>query len=141
MLDPVSIATDYHQDARAVVYAGDCLGLLRNIPEGAAQLVVTSPPYNIGKEYERRRGLDEYIADQTEVIRECIRTLAPTGSLCWQVGNHVASGAIVPLDIVLYPVFAGAGLRLRNRVIWHFEHGLHCSRRLSGRYETILWFT
>ncbi|HTT80179.1 MAG TPA: site-specific DNA-methyltransferase, partial [Stellaceae bacterium] len=29
----------------------------------------------------------------------------------------------------------------RNRVIWHFEHGLHCSKRLSGRYETILWFT
>jgi adenine-specific DNA-methyltransferase len=30
---------------------------------------------------------------------------------------------------------------LRNRIVWHFEHGLHCSKRLSGRYETILWFT
>jgi adenine-specific DNA-methyltransferase len=30
---------------------------------------------------------------------------------------------------------------MRNRVIWHFEHGLHCSRRFSGRYETIIWFT
>jgi len=33
------------------------------------------------------------------------------------------------------------GLKLRNRIIWHFEHGLHASRRFSGRYETLLWFT
>jgi adenine-specific DNA-methyltransferase len=32
-------------------------------------------------------------------------------------------------------------LKLRNRIVWHFEHGLHCSKRLSGRYETVLWFT
>jgi adenine-specific DNA-methyltransferase len=43
--------------------------------------------------------------------------------------------------MILYPVFQKHGLRLRNRIIWHFEHGLHCSKRLSGRYETILWFS
>lgn len=32
-------------------------------------------------------------------------------------------------------------LKLRNLIVWHFEHGLHCSKRLSGRYETIMWFT
>jgi adenine-specific DNA-methyltransferase len=62
-------------------------------------------------------------------------------SLCWQVGNHVQNGEIFPLDAVLYPVFKEQGLHLRNRIIWHFEHGLHCSKRLSGRYETIMWFT
>ena len=65
--------------------------------------------------------------------------------MCWQVGNHVngSGGAqeVYPLDIVLYPVFKGLGLKLRNRVVWHFEHGLHCSKRLSGRHETIIWFT
>jgi len=30
---------------------------------------------------------------------------------------------------------------MRNRIIWHFEHGLHCNNRFSGRYETIIWFT
>lgn len=53
----------------------------------------------------------------------------------------MANGEIVPLDIVLYPVFREHGLKLRNRIVWHFEHGLHCSKRMSGRYETILWFT
>ncbi|HEY5086241.1 MAG TPA: DNA methyltransferase, partial [Gemmatimonadaceae bacterium] len=91
------------------------------------QLIVTSPPYNIGKQYERNSTLEEYLASQTQVISECVRLLAPSGSLCWQVGNHIArDGEIVPLDIALYPIFKSHGLKLRNRIIWHFEHGLHC---------------
>ena len=70
-----------------------------------------------------------------------MRLLHPSGSLCWQVGNYVEDGEVVPLDVVLYPLFKEYGLKLRNRIVWHFEHGLHCSRRLSGRYETISWFT
>ncbi|MGH7081219.1 MAG: DNA methyltransferase, partial [Acetobacteraceae bacterium] len=105
------------------------------------QLIVTSPPYNIGKVYERRRLLEHYVAQQAQVISECVRLLSARGSLCWQVGNHVHDGEIFPLDMVLYPVFQEHGLHLRNRIVWHFEHGLHCSKRLSGRYETILWFT
>lgn len=105
------------------------------------QLIITSPPYNIGKSYEARSSLDDYIEAQAQVISECVRLLAPSGSLCWQVGNHVYKGEIFPLDMVLYQVFKEQGLHLRNRIVWHFEHGLHCSKRLSGRYETIMWFT
>lgn len=105
------------------------------------QLIITSPPYNIGKSYERRSALETYVSQQAQVISECVRLLSPSGSLCWQVGNHVQRGEIFPLDMILYPVFREHGLRLRNRVVWHFEHGLHCTKRLSGRYETILWFT
>jgi adenine-specific DNA-methyltransferase len=123
------------------VFHGDCLELLRSIPDGSMQLIVTSPPYNLGKEYERRLQLQTYLADQSAVIRECVRALSACGSICWQVGNYVDDGAIIPLDTVLYPIFQKLGLRMRNRIIWHFEHGLHCSRRLSGRYETIIWFT
>jgi adenine-specific DNA-methyltransferase len=124
-----------------VVYSGDCLDLLRSIPDESIQLVVTSPPYNIGKEYEQKLDLDLYLQQQAQVIAECVRTLSPRGSICWQVGNYVEKGAIIPLDTVLYPIFSGLGLRMRNRIIWHFEHGLHCARRFSGRYETIIWFT
>ena len=135
------IATEYSPSSRAVVFPGDCLDLLRSIPSDSMQLVVTSPPYNLGKEYEKRIRLDSYIEQQRRVITECVRTLSPNGSICWQVGNFVDDGAIVPLDTALYPVFSELGLRMRNRIIWHFEHGLHCSRRFSGRYETIIWFT
>jgi adenine-specific DNA-methyltransferase len=119
----------------------DNLTFMRPLPKGMMHLIVTSPPYNIGKRYERRSPLDAYIEAQAQVISECSRLLSDDGSLCWQVGNHVDNGEIVPLDIILYPFFQKHGLKLRNRIVWHFEHGLHCSRRFSGRYETILWFT
>ncbi|MDR0736776.1 MAG: site-specific DNA-methyltransferase [Zoogloeaceae bacterium] len=131
----------FSENEQVVLFEGDCLELLASLPDESMQLVVTSPPYNLGKAYEQKSALDRYLEWQDKVIEACIRVLRPEGSICWQVGNFVQAGAIVPLDIALYPSFAQRGLKLRNRVIWHFEHGLHCSRRLSGRHETILWFT
>lgn len=125
----------------AVVRCEDNLDFMRARPAECMQLIVTSPPYNIGKAYEARSPLEEYVDAQAAVIEECVRLLSPRGSLCWQVGNHVHKGEIFPLDMVLYPIFKKLGLKLRNRIVWHFEHGLHCTKRLLGRYETILWFT
>lgn len=136
------IAAHYRSDVDATLYFGDRLDLLREVPKEAARLVVTSPPYNIGKKYEKRIGFDAYLKQQRDTLRECVRVLAPNGSLCWQVGNHVADdGEIYPLDVFIYRICKRLGLTLRNRIVWYFEHGLHCRRRLSGRYETILWFT
>ncbi|MEW6248290.1 MAG: site-specific DNA-methyltransferase [Nitrospirota bacterium] len=117
------------------------MDLLRQIPRETIKLVVTSPPYNIGKSYEKRRALDEYLDQQSKVIHRCVELLHPQGSICWQVGNFVLKNSIIPLDMALHPIFSSFGLILRNRIIWHFEHGLHCSKRFSGRYETIVWYT
>lgn len=136
-----TIHTKYKQRNRITLYPGDCRDLLRQIPDGHADLIVTSPPYNIGKEYEKRLDLQEYIDQQSEIIAECVRCLSERGSICWQVGNYVDRGCITPLDSVLHPVFSGLGLSMRNRIVWHFKHGLHCSRRFSGRYEVIVWYT
>lgn len=131
----------FSSEETTVLHPGDCRTLLQQIPDGSVQLVVTSPPYNLGKEYERKLKQGTYLEQQAEVIKECTRVLSSQGNLCWQVGNYVENGHIVPLDTLLYPVFAELGLKMRNRIIWHFEHGLHCGRRFSGRYETIMWFT
>ena len=135
------IAEKFSADESTVLFHGNCLDLLKEIPDKSIQLVVTSPPYNLGKAYEKKINIDAYIEQQTDVIKECARVLADPGSICWQVGNYVNNGAIIPLDTVLYPIFAGLNLTMRNRIVWYFEHGLHCSRRFSGRYETIIWFT
>src|SRR5262245_38502662 len=121
------VAAGWDPEADFSIHLGDTIDLLHAIPADSAQLVITSPPYNIGKPYERGRriDLDDYLAGQQRVIDECVRVLRPGGSICWQVGNHVTSEEIVPLDVVLYPVFKRhAALCLRNRVVWHFEHGL-----------------
>ena len=137
----MDIADHYETNAKVILYPGDCRDFLSHIPPGSIQLIVTSPPYNLGKEYEKRLVLSDYISQQREVIEKCVRALKDTGSICWQVGNYVHHGEIIPLDILLYPVFSTLGLKLRNRIIWHFGHGLHGSKRFSGRYEVILWFT
>lgn len=125
----------------AVLECRDNLEFLREQPSETFKLIVTSPPYNIGKSYESRSPMDQYLADQEEVIGECVRVLHPKGSICWQVGNFTSKGEILPLDCLLFPIFREFGLKLRNRIIWHFGHGLHSSKRLSGRYETINWWT
>jgi adenine-specific DNA-methyltransferase len=126
---------------RITLFPGNCLDFLKQIPDNSIQLIVTSPPYNVGKEYEKILKLGTYVQSQKDVITECIRTLKPEGSICWQVGNYVKDGEVFPLDILLYKLFKDQGLQLRNRIIWHFGHGLHTQKRFSGRYETILWFT
>lgn len=119
----------------------DNLTFMRSLKEGSMNLIITSPPYNLGKEYEKRRSQDCYLEEQVATIAEAVRLLHPQGSICWQVGNYVDDGEIIPLDILLYQRFKDHGLKLRNRIVWTFGHGLHCQKRFSGRHETILWFT
>lgn len=142
MSKKIKITPKYSPSADAVLFHGDRLDFMRSIPDGTVKLVVTSPPYNIGKEYEKRVDLDLYLAEQEETIKESIRVLSDDGSICWQVGNHIAKdGEVFPLDALIYAIGKKHGLKLRNRIIWHFGHGLHCSKRFSGRHETIVWFT
>jgi len=124
-----------------VLACEDSLVFMKSLSDEQMKLIVTSPPYNLGKNYENKTSLDAYLESQESVIRECVRILHPKGSICWQVGNYVKDGEIVPLDTALYSLFRDQGLKLRNRIVWHFGHGLHCTKRLSGRYETINWWT
>ncbi len=136
------IKYSYDSNADVVLYKGDTKKLLKTIPYGSVQLIVTSPPYNLAKEYEQKLSLEDYISEQKEVIDLCVPLLSSSGSICWQVGNYISpESEVFPLDIILYPIFKSHNLILRNRIIWHFGHGLHTRKRFSGRYETILWFT
>lgn len=128
-------------EAQALIECEDNLTFMRKLKTSSMDLIITSPPYNIGKEYERRTSNELYIEQQAATIAEAVRLLNPRGSICWQVGNGIDDGEIFPLDILLYPIFKNHGLKLRNRIVWTFGHGLHCQKRLSGRHETILWFT
>ena len=122
---------------------GDSLRVLDSIEDESCRLVITSPPYNIGKEYERdrRRSLQEYIDWLAPIVEKVSHKVTADGHICWQVGSHVSNGEVFPLDYFLYHLAIKQGLRLRNRIIWHFNFGLHATKRFSGRYETLLWFT
>lgn len=141
MLKKYSITENFSERSDVSLLLGDSLTELKKIPNDVFQLVISSPPYNIGKIYEKRQDFDLYLSAQEEILKECIRTLKPEGSLVWQVGNYIERGEVFPLDMYFYPILKKLDLKLRNRIIWHFDHGLHAKNRLSGRYETLLWFT
>ena len=137
----ITVADTYEPNVDVVLFDGNCSEFLKDIPSNSVDLIITSPPYNIGKKYEKKTTLHSYLKSQEPVIAELHRVLASTGNLCWQVGNYVEKGEVFPLDIYFYEIFKRFDLKLRNRIIWRFNHGLHCSKRFSGRYEVILWFT
>ncbi|HEY9048595.1 MAG TPA: site-specific DNA-methyltransferase [Ohtaekwangia sp.] len=125
-----------------MVWLGDVKKFLTSLPEDPIfDLVVTSPPYNINKEYEEKQALDEYLAWQKDIITEIAKRTNEKGSICYQVGNYIENGHIVPLDIEMHSIFRDLGYKLRNRIIWHFGHGLHTKKRFSGRYEVVMWYT
>ncbi|WP_416759376.1 DNA-methyltransferase [Roseateles sp. So40a] len=117
--------------------------LLAALPEESVDLIVTSPPYCMGKAYERRSdGIEEFVTNHELILPQACRLLKPGGSLCWQVGLHVQDGVSTPLDYLVYDIMRRIdGMKLRNRIAWTFGHGLHCRTRFSGRHETVLWFT
>ena len=123
------------------IILGDTLQKLKKLHDEKFDLTITSPPYNIGKEYETKKSIEKYLEEQEPVIEEIIRVTSPRGNICWQVGNYINKKEIFPLDLFYYPIFKKHKLKLRNRIVWYFGHGLHASQRFSGRYETILWFS
>jgi adenine-specific DNA-methyltransferase len=127
----------------ATFLKGDVLAALKKLPANKCDLIVTSPPYNIGKIYERSESLtfEKYIKWLDSVIHSLVDSLAEHGSICWQVGSFIENGEVFPLDIHTYNSFKSRGMQLRNRIVWRFNFGLHSKKRFSGRYETILWFT
>ena len=135
------IYTEFAKERNIILHHGDSLKFLNTVPDNSLNLIVTSPPYNIGKDYEEKATLEAYLKNQEMIIKQLHNKLKNEGSVCWEVGNYVNNGEIYPLDIYFYDIFKKIGMKLRNRIVWHFGHGLHCKNRFSGRYETILWFT
>jgi adenine-specific DNA-methyltransferase len=120
----------------SLLLEGDAATILEALPPDSYDLVITSPPYNIGKEYELKEfaSLDSYLEKMDSIVELLVEKLSENGSLCWQVGNFVQNGVVVPLDILTYKMFSGRGMKLRNRIIWRFNFGLHATNRFSGRY-------
>jgi DNA modification methylase len=98
---PPQIADRFDPEADIILYHGDVGDFVAAIPDGWVSLIITSPPYNLGKEYEDRVSINRYLDTQAQVIAELCRILRDDGSICWQVGNFVDEGEVYPLDITL----------------------------------------
>ncbi len=132
----------FKSDRELILANTDAVGFVKKLPDNCVDLVVTSPPYCMGKEYEKSKNYDDFEAFHREFLPEIIRITKDGGSICWQVGYHVKNSGVMPLDFLVHQILQEyADVTLRNRIIWTFGHGLHCKKRFSGRHETVLWYS
>jgi adenine-specific DNA-methyltransferase len=96
----------------------------------------------MGKKYEKSRSVQDFISAHKRILPEIARITRPGGSICWQVGYHVADQVAYPLDCAVFSILNEVpDIKFRNRVIWTFGFGLHHVARFSGRHEMVMWFT
>lgn len=138
----MKISPDFKKGQEIVLFNGDCLDLLKKIPDQYVSLIVTSPPYCMGKEYDKSNKIEYFLKMHKILFPEILRVLKDGGSMCWQVGYHVNSKNVIPLDYLIFDILREyPNLFLKNRIIWTYGHGLHGKNRFSGRHEVLLWFT
>jgi adenine-specific DNA-methyltransferase len=139
----VVISPKYSENAPCVLIHDDCNRAIKSLPDESVDITVTSPPYFMGKEYDKSTKIEDFIEAHRLMLPELLRVTKPGGGICWQVGYHVSrAGVLTPLDYLVYQIFnSSEELFLQNRIIWTFGHGLHAKKKFSGRHEVILWFS
>jgi len=94
------------------------------------------------KDYEKGAELTDFRQTHSRILPDVARIVKPGGSICWQVGYYIRNHAVTPLDFLVFEVMQTiGGITLRDRIVWTFGHGLHSTKKFSGRHEIVLWFT
>lgn len=124
---------------RFAIFNTDCLDGMQKMQPGLVDLTITSPPYNIGKEYERPLPLDEYVGWCGRWMTEVHRVTSPTGAFWLNLGYVAVEGLgkAVPLPYLLWdksPFF------LIQELVWNYGAGVAMKSSLSPRNEKLLWY-
>lgn len=87
------------------------------IPDNSTQLMITSPPYNVGKDYDEDLSLEEYLELIHDVMKEIHRILIPGGRACINVAN-VGRKPYLPLNHLINQIMLELGFFMRGEIIW-----------------------
>jgi adenine-specific DNA-methyltransferase len=122
-----------------MIYHADCLKGLSKLPPNLFNLTVTSPPYNIGKEYERSLPLPEYLRWSGEWISQVHRVSSNDGAFWLNLGYVPVEGKgkAVPLPYLLWPYIP---FFLIQEVVWNYGAGVAARHSFSPRNEKFLWY-
>jgi adenine-specific DNA-methyltransferase len=121
------------------IYCADCLTCLRKLPPGTFDLTITSPPYNIGKEYEQPLPADRYIAWCEQWMAELHRTTQSAGALWLNLG-YIALTGIAKAIPLPYLLWNHCPFYLIQEVVWNYGAGVSSRNSLSPRNEKLLWY-
>ncbi len=134
-----TLGEPYFETENFLLYNMDALEGMRKIKDKIFNLTVTSPPYNIGKEYEEVMPVSDYINWCTEWIRLIYETTEKNGSLLLNIGylKVPEKGLAVPISYLLWDK---SDFYLMQEIVWNYGAGVACKKKLSPRNEKILWF-
>ncbi|MCL2089190.1 MAG: site-specific DNA-methyltransferase [Oscillospiraceae bacterium] len=138
--DLISIlGTPYFQTESCMIFCGDTLKMQKKINKQYFDCIITSPPYNIGKEYENILPLQDYIEWSAEWISDSNKLLNPFGSMLLNFGyiSIEEKGRAVPIPYLLWDKVP---LYLNQEIVWNYSAGVACKNYLSPRNEKILWY-
>jgi site-specific DNA-methyltransferase (adenine-specific) len=91
---------------------------MNELPDDSVHLMVTSPPYNVGKEYDENLTIGEYIEFLDRVWTEVHRVLVPGGRACINVAN-LGRKPYIPLDAFVVQHMLALGFLMRGEIIWN----------------------
>jgi adenine-specific DNA-methyltransferase len=121
------------------IYQMDCLEAMRLLPENLVDLTITSPPYNIGKEYEELAQLEHYLEWCETWISEIHRITSENGTFWLNLGylQVEEKGLAVPIPYLLWD---RTPFYFLQEVVWNYAAGVACKKRFSPRNEKLLWY-
>ena len=133
------IGTPYYENEKCILYCVDTIKAQKQIDRSIVDLIVTSPPYNIGKEYEKIKSISEYINWSIEWITDSANLLKPNGALLLNIGYLKIEniGRAVPIPYLLWDKIP---LYLNQEIVWNYSAGVACKHYLSPRNEKVLWY-
>ena len=129
-----------YQRPGVLLYHGDAIDYMSALPDGLVALTVTSPPYNIGKEYEKQLPLDCYITWTERWIKEVYRVTSACGAFWLNLGYLRIPGRARAIPIP-YLVWDRIPFYLVQEVVWNYGAGVAAKRAFSPRNEKFLWYT
>lgn len=88
------------------------------LPDNSVHLIVTSPPYNVGKEYDQNLSFEEYLEFLKRVWREAYRVLVPGGRICINIAN-LGRKPYIPLHAFIIRDMLEIGFLMRGEIIWN----------------------
>ena len=91
---------------------------MKEIPDNCLHLMVTSPPYNVTKEYDEDLSLKEYLHLLRQVFSETYRVLVNGGRACINVAN-LGRRPYLPLSDFISNIMLEIGFQMRGEIIWH----------------------
>lgn len=129
----------YFENKNFILYNDDCTKLMDKIPKESIDTTITSPPYNIGKEYEKVKPVEEYVKWCESWIKQIYNVTKPTGNFLLNVGYLEIPnvGRNIPITYLLWDK---TPFYLIQEIIWNYGAGVTCKKILSPRNEKILWY-